>query len=249
MEKKDYLISYLREKTGTSFPQYCKEDEIRALMNIALPMGFSDEFYEKQDEYLKELLSKKSVTDVSSLNYEGQMAIYRGDITLLKADAIVNAGNPALLGCFGPLHYCIDNAIHSYAGLEVRRDIMGILQGKEVETAEVVVTKGYNLPSTYIFHTVGPIYSGLPRDKMLLSACYTRCLAKADEMGLDNIVFCSLSTGVYGYPIEKASRVAINAAKGYLRSSGSKIKVVFDLFSEKDKSIYERAIGEDQGIA
>ena len=245
MNNEEYLLNYLKKKTGFVHPELNNEQQIRAMMNILLPNSLDDEFYDKQDQYLSSRLAKLKIRDVNDLEFINQIAIYQGDITLLKADAIVNAGNSALLGCFSPLHNCIDNAIHSYAGLEVRRDIMNILDGREVNNGEVIVTLGYNLPSKYIFHTVGPIYTGIHQNDIDLANCYLNCLAKADEMGLKNIVFCSLSTGVYGFPIDRASKIAFNTVKQYLQDSKSDIKVIFDLFSDRDYQIYERLFKEN----
>ena len=144
--------------------------------------------------------------------------MYKGDITLIKADAIVNACNNKLLGCFVPGHHCIDNAIHSFAGLEVRRDLMKVMeeQGRDEPNGRCKVTKAYNLPSKYILHTVGPVYSGSKQDNIDLESCYLSCLATADKMNLKSVVFCSLSTGIFGFPIEKASEIAIRTVKKYL---------------------------------
>ncbi len=211
-------------------------------MNVIMPNDLSDEYYLKQDEYLKDILKSKTIVDVNELDYKDNISLYKGDITLLKADAIVNAGNNRLLGCFSPLHLCIDNCIHSFAGLQVRRDIMNILNGRLVNNSEVVVTKGYNLPSKYIFHTVGPIYNGSKQNEIDLRNCYINCLDEATKLNLNNIVFCSLSTGVFGYPIEEASSIAINTVKEYLKKNYSNIKVIFNLFSDKDYLVYEKKL-------
>ena len=212
----------------------------RALQNITMPINLSDEFYQRQDEVLKKLLSTKKVEDISSFN-EG-ISLYKGDITLIKADAIVNACNSQMLGCFIPGHHCIDNAIHSFAGLQVRRDMMEIMnkQGHEESNGQVKVSKAYNLPSKYIFHTVGPVYSGTKQDEIDLVSCYLTCLKKADEMKLESLVFCSLSTGIFGFPIEKASEIAIKTVGDYLEKENKNIKrVVFDVFSDNDLNIYK----------
>lgn len=239
-----FLISYLAKKNNMeSKINLPANDAIRALMNISLPIDFSKEFYQKQDEYLQDILSRKKIVDVSLLSFANQISLYQGDITLLKADAIVNACNERMLGCFTPLHSCIDNTIHSFAGLQVRRDLMEIMakQGHDEENGKVKVTFGYNLPSSYIFHTVGPkCFSSVSRkDREDLASCYLSCLHKADEMRLENIVFCSISTGVYGFPIKKASRIAVDTTKQYLKENHSSLKVVFDVFSKEDKKVYE----------
>lgn len=227
-------INGIKQELDDSFATF------RALLNITMPINLSNEFYERQDKVLQDILSQKQIVDISSFK-EG-ISLYKGDITLIKADAIVNACNSQMLGCFVPGHHCIDNAIHSFAGLQVRRDMMEIMnkQGHEEPNGQVKVSKAYNLPSKYIFHTVGPIYSGTHQDENDLASCYFSCLKEADLMGLESIVFCSLSTGVFGYPIEKASKIAIKSVKAYLKEADTCIKkVIFDVFSDYDYEIYK----------
>ena len=240
-----WCINYLKKynkiegNLNYDFPTF------RALLNITMPINLSDELYLKQDNVLQELLSKKEIVDVGSFNVG--VSLYKGDITLIKADAIVNACNDKMLGCFVPGHHCIDNAIHTFAGLEVRRDMMNIMekQGHDEENGQVKVSKGYNLPSEYIFHTVGPIYSGLKKDDVDLMNCYLSCMKKADEMNLESIVFCSLSTGLFGFPIERASKIAINTVRNYLENENKSIKkVIFDVFSDGDYDVYNKTIKE-----
>ena len=236
-----WCINYLKEYNHLKeLPDMDDYALFRALQNITMPINLSDEFYQRQDEVLKKLLSTKKVEDISSFN-EG-ISLYKGDITLIKADAIVNACNSQMLGCFIPGHHCIDNAIHSFAGLQVRRDMMEIMnkQGHEESNGQVKVSKAYNLPSKYIFHTVGPVYSGTKQDEIDLVSCYLTCLKKADEMKLESLVFCSLSTGIFGFPIEKASEIAIKTVGDYLEKENKNIKrVVFDVFSDNDLNIYK----------
>lgn len=220
-----------------------KENEFRSLMNITMPFDLSDEYYVKEEKVLKDILSKKTIVDANNFN-EG-ISIIKGDITLLKIDAIVNACNSKLLGCFQPLHNCVDNAIHSFAGLKVRRDLINIMneQKHDEPNGQCKVTKGYNLPSKYIFHTVGPIYSNTRQDAIDLKNCYYNSLRMADDMKLESIAFPSISTGIFGYPIDKASDIAINTAIEYLEKENKNIKrVVFVLFSEGDYCVYKRKI-------
>jgi len=246
MDTIKWCINYLKDKNAIkSDIDLSDKDAFRALQNITMPDDLSDEFYLKQDEVLQQTLSKKEVID--SKTFSDGISIYKGDITLIKADAIVNACNNKLLGCFVPGHHCIDNAIHSFAGLQVRRDLMVIMakQGYNEPNGRCKVTKAYNLPSNYIFHTVGPIYFGRMQDDIDLENCYLSCLKKADEMKLESIVFCSLSTGLYGFPIEKASKIAVNTVKDYLEKENKNIKkVIFDVFSEHDYEVYDRTIKE-----
>lgn len=243
----EFLINYLEDYNKTRFDYIQnKQDKIRALMNITIPNNLSEGFYKKQDEYLQDLLKNKKIIYASDILKNNQIALFLGDITTINADAIVNAGNSQLLGCFAPLHYCIDNAIHSFGGLQIRRDLIDIMQGGKEANGKCKVTKAYNLPCKYIFHTVGPIFRGVIT-KMIeidLLNCYLSCLKKADEMGLKNIVFCSISTGVFGFPIEKASKIAINTVKNYLKETNSKLKVIFDLYSQKDYEMYENEFRE-----
>lgn len=237
----EWCINYLKEYNHLKeLPNLDDCTIFRALLNITMPNNLSDEFYDKQDKALQNILSHKQIVDITSFK-EG-ISLYKGDITLIKADAIVNACNSQMLGCFIPGHHCIDNAIHSFAGLQVRRDMMEIMnkQGYEEPNGQVKVSKAYNLPSKFIFHTVGPIYSGTHRDEIDLMNCYYSCLRKADEMKLESIVFCSLSTGIFGFPIEKASKIAIKCVESYLKEENINIrKVIFDVFSDNDFKTYK----------
>ena len=246
MEDIKWCINYLKNKNNIkSLIDLDDKSTFRALQNITMPYDLSDEFYLKQDKVLKEILSKKEVVDAKI--FSDGISIYKGDITLIKADAIVNACNSKLLGCFVPGHHCIDNAIHSFAGLQVRRDLIKVMedQGHDEENGKCKVTSAYNLPSKYIFHTVGPVYSGSNQDDIDLKNCYLSCLKMADEMKLESIVFCSLSTGIFGFPIEKASSIAVKTVKEYLKKENKTIKkVIFDVFSDRDYEVYNRRIKE-----
>ncbi|MCR5564261.1 MAG: macro domain-containing protein [Gammaproteobacteria bacterium] len=240
-----WCIDYLKDYNHINYDLSYDWSTLRKLLNITMPINISDEFYIKQDRILKDILSRKDIIDVAT--FSNGVSLYKGDITLLKADAIVNACNSQMLGCFVPGHHCIDNAIHSFAGLQVRRDMLKIMkmQGHEEESGHVKVSSAYNLPSKYIFHTVGPIYSGTFKDETDLASCYYSCLRKADEMGLDSIVFCSLSTGIFGFPIEKASRIAIKCVDLYLKEENKNIKkVIFDVFNDNDYKVYENNMKE-----
>ena len=182
---------------------------------------------------------------------EGKVCLYQGDITLLAVDAIVNACNRRLLGCFAPGCHCVDNAIHSFAGLQVRRDLMKVMkeQGHDEPNGKCKVTKGYNLPAKYVFHTVGPIYSGSEKDAEDLKSCYESCLRKANEMGLSSLAFCSLSTGVFGYPNEEAAAIAVGAVRAFLSSENRSLeKVVFCVFSERDRRAYQALLSPKESF-
>lgn len=221
-----------------------QRDLLRALMNVRPPEALADEKLNIQDAYLqKRLLERGGVTDAGTLPYRNRVAIWRGDITLLKADAIVNAANSQMLGCFVPGHRCIDNAIHTYAGMQLRLACAGLMckQGHEEPTAHVKVTPAFNLPSNYVFHTVGPIVPGHkpgPREELLLRRCYTSCLKEATHQGLGTLAFCCISTGVFGYPQETAARVAIDAVRHHLDHNDPDLKVIFNVFLASDEAIY-----------
>ena len=221
-----------------------QRDLLRALMNVRPPEAFAAETLDIQDAYLQQrLLERGGATDADTLPYRGRVAIWRGDITLLKADAIVNAANSQMLGCFVPGHRCIDNAIHTYAGVQLRLACANLMdeQGHEEPTARVKVTPAFNLPSSYVFHTVGPIapsHKPGPREELLLRRCYTSCLEEATHRGLGTLAFCCISTGVFGYPQEAAARVAIDAVRHHLDHNDPNLKVIFNVFLASDEAIY-----------
>lgn len=221
-----------------------QRDLLRALMNVRPPEAPAAETLDIQDAYLQQrLLERGGATDAGALPYRDRVAIWRGDITLLKADAIVNAANSQMLGCFMPGHRCIDNAIHTYAGMQLRLACANLMneQGHEEPTARVKVTPAFNLPSRCIFHTVGPIVpSHKPghREELLLRRCYTSCLDEATRRGLGTLAFCCISTGVFGYPQEAAARVAIDTVRHYLDRNDPNLKVIFNVFLASDEAIY-----------
>lgn len=221
-----------------------QRDLLRALMNVRPSAALAAETLDIQDAYLQQrLLERGGATDAGALPYRDRVAIWRGDITLLKADAIVNAANSQMLGCFVPGHRCIDNAIHTYAGMQLRLACEGLMskQGHEEPTARVKVTPAFNLPSSYVFHTVGPIvpsHKPGPREELLLRRCYASCLEEATRRGLGTLAFCCISTGVFGYPQEAAARVAIDAVRHHLDRNDPNLKVIFNVFLASDEAIY-----------
>ena len=243
----DRLIEMLCAERGESVPALAdsqKADFFRALCNVRPPIPATEEFIKLQDEYLSQRTKERGIVDVNSFFYKNDIALWRGDITRLNADAIVNACNPALLGCFQPLHNCIDNIIHSNAGIQVRFDCNAIMQGREEPNGKVEVTKAYNLPSMFIFHTVGPVVRGQVTDtnRKDLQSCYISCLNEAERMGLDSIAFCCISTGVYGYPKEQACRLAVQTIKEWKQNADSTLKVIFNVFLAEDEKFYEREL-------
>ncbi|MER7183645.1 macro domain-containing protein [Streptomyces hyaluromycini] len=176
-------------------------------------------------------------------------ALWRGDITTLAADAIVNAANSALLGCFRPLHPCIDNAVHSAAGPRLRDDCETVmaLQGTSEPTGTAKITRGHHLPARYVLHTVGPITDGRPRtgDAAALAASYRACLGLAAEVGtIRTLAFCAVSTGVFGYPKDEAARVALRTVADWLAAHPDRFdRIVFTVFKADDETAYRRALG------
>ena len=176
----------------------------------------------------------------------GELYLWQGDITKLSCGAIVNAANSGLTGCYVPNHACIDNCIHTYAGVQLRLDCAEIMekQGHEEPTGQAKLTRAYNLPCSFVLHTVGPIVTGEPtkEDEQLLTSCYRSCLSLAEENGVKSIAFCSISTGVFHFPNERAAEIAIDTVRQYKSETGSEMKVIFNVFKDLDKEIYERLL-------
>ena len=245
----DALIKMLCDERGEQVPELSEEEKpdfFRALCNVRPPLPLPEGFLPLQDEYLSSRTRARGVAKVSDLRFREGAALWQGDITRLDADAIVNACNPALLGCFQPLHNCIDNIIHSNAGVQVRLDCQALMRGGEEPNGRVRVTGAYNLPSRFIFHTVGPRVLGgvTERDRRDLESCYRSCLDRAGEMGLASLAFCCLSTGVYGYPKDQACRLAVAAVRAWLSRSKSGLRVIFNVFTDEDRALYERELGQ-----
>ena len=221
---------------------------LRSLMNLWPNLPLSDEYLKLQDELLSAEREERGVVNVSELSrLPGEsIALWRGDITRLDADAIVNAANSALLGCFCPCHGCIDNAIHSAAGLQLRAECGRIMerQGHEEPPGGAKLTGAYNLPSRYVIHTVGPIVIGPLRqtDRELLAACYRSCLALAMERGLQSIAFCCISTGEFHFPGREAAEIAVSTVRECLSADKSRIQVILNVFKESDEAIYRRLL-------
>lgn len=251
MEKKkivDKLLEMLEQKLNLKIQptgDYLKDRRLfRGVCNQLMPMDLGDEFYKLQDELLQQELAEKGVFDVNLLSFRDKIALFKGDITTLKADAIVNAANDQFLGCFVPCHNCIDNVIMSASGFQMRNELAKLKKQKNYDSEPVKVTSGYNLPSKYVFHVAGPQIFGevTEKDKQDLANCYLYCLDKAKEMGLKSIVFCCISTGVHSFPNELASEIAIKTVRSWLNESGYDLKVVFDVFLNIDEELYEQGL-------
>lgn len=217
----------------------------RGLCNQCLTLnGIENSFYELQDELLSLEREEKGVVDANLFVYKDDIALWQGDITRLEADAIVNAANDQYLGCFAPCHNCIDNVIMSASGFQMREELLKLKGQKGYEEQIVKVTKGYNLPCKYVFHVAGPqIFSKVSqKDKNALANCYLSCLDKAQEMKLKNIVFCCISTGEFAFPNELACKIAVKTVKEWMNENKSKLKVVFNVFKDIDRELYEREL-------
>ena len=258
--KQSEQIHFLNEALLAEMPQYRREakrissDEksqryfLRCLMNVRQPGMLSERFLNAQDELLSREREEKGVVHVAELlpvPVDERLVLWQGDITRLDADAIVNAANSALLGCFRPGHNCIDNVIHSAAGLQLREECAAIMraQGHEEPTGQAKITKGYNLPARHVLHTVGPIIDGLltDRDRELLASCYRACLKLAEENGLKSVAFCCISTGVFRFPKEEAARIAVSTVREYMKTGGME-KIVFCVHGDENLRIYQKLL-------
>lgn len=241
------LISSLSEDAGTEplFPDSREERFriIRSLMNVRPPAHVDGNVLDAQDRYLRNIISEKGITDAGSLDFKDGMCLWRGDITTLRCDAIVNAANDRMLGCFAPCHGCIDNAIHTFAGMQLRQECFGITGGARVPTAEAYVTGGYNLPAGYVIHVAGPVVDGPLNDshRRLLRESYRSCLEAAASVGAETLAFCCISTGVYGFPKRDAAEIAVDEVEMFLHDHD--MEVVFDVFTDEDMRIYAELLG------
>ena len=226
---------------------------LRSLMNVRPPMPVTDEFLRVQDEFLKEMTAEKGITDGDSLPAcpgDPHLVLWQGDITTLRCDAIVNAANSQLLGCFSPCHGCIDNIIHTMSGVQLRLacDELMRAQGHEEPTGQAKITPGFNLPARYVLHTVGPIIDDevTERDEALLASCYRSCLELANQNGLRSVAFCCISTGVFRFPPDRAAGIAVRAVKEFLRGETSVRRVIFNVFKDSDLAIYRELLAQGE---
>jgi O-acetyl-ADP-ribose deacetylase (regulator of RNase III) len=248
-ERRQVLIKYLIDEQPSfrDFEIPSEEEDqkilLRSLMNVRSPKAISEDFLKVQDEYLTETVRLKGTVSITDME-EPQPDIYlwKGDITRLAVGAIVNAANSGMTGCYQPCHNCIDNCIHTFAGIQLRNKCAELMekQGHEEPTGKAKITPAYNLPCDYVIHTVGPIVSGAltKKHEQLLKSSYQSCLEIADEFEIKSIAFCCLSTGVFMFPNERAAEIAVNTVKDYKEKTGSKLKIVFNVFKELDYEIY-----------
>ena len=255
-ERRLFLIqSLLRERPSCQkqiIPTDSERQKIllRGLMNVRNPHPISPEFLETQDTYLWEETAQKGITDIRDLPpMQPGLYLWQGDITTLKCDAIVNAANSGLTGCYIPNHRCIDNAIHTYAGVELRLACEAIIkaQGHPEPTGRAKITPAFNLPCKYVLHTVGPIIGSqvTDRDKALLASCYRSCLELAAMYDLESVAFCCISTGEFHFPNDLAAEIAVGTVKEFLKQQTSVKKVIFNVFKDLDRQIYRRLLGEN----
>ena len=218
-----------------------KEEKRRillSLMNIRMPKKMRPDIIKIQDEYLKGRAEEKGIVTLSEIGeIKPGISIWQGDITRLKVGAIVNAANSGMTGCYQPCHSCIDNCIHTYAGIQLRNYCQKMMdeQGYEEPTGQAKITPAFNLPCDYVIHTVGPIVQGTltKEHEKLLASCYENCLSIADENGVKSIAFCCISTGVFMFPNERAAQIAVQTVRKYKKENKSGSKVIFNVFKDE----------------
>ena len=255
-EKRIYLIQELLKESDEysriTIPKKTEEQKLllRGLMNIRPPRKNNPDFQQIQDSYLTEETRQKGIVTLEELSpIQPGIYVWQGDITTLQCDAIVNAANSGMTGCYVPNHRCIDNCIHTFAGTQFRLDCAEMMhrQGYEEPTGQAKITPGYNLPCKYILHTVGPIIRGrlTTDDCKLLASCYRSCLELAAENNLESVAFCCISTGEFHFPNDKAAEIAVTEVRTFLQKETSVKKVIFNVFKDLDKEIYERLLSAD----
>ena len=226
---------------------------LRGLMNVRPPRAAGREFLRVQDDYLRQELAEEGVTGLDQLrpiDADGQLYLWQGDITRLRCGAIVNAANSGMTGCYVPCHACIDNCIHTYAGVQLRLDCARLMeaQGREEPTGRARLTRAYNLPCDYVLHTVGPIIQDRVRaeDRRLLAGCYRSCLELAEAHGVESIAFCCISTGEFHFPNQEAAEIAVRTVREFLEQQTTSVeRVIFNVFKDLDAAIYRRLLGPD----
>lgn len=246
------LIEYLLNENSSYRDIAVPTDEkeqfrlYRSLVNIRPAVKASAEYLEAEDKFLQKLTAKKGITDIADLKpARKNIYLWQGDITTLKCDAIVNAANSGMTGCYHPCHNCIDNCIHTFAGVRLRlkcAEIMN-LQGHEEPTGKAKITPAYNLPCRYVIHTVGPIVQGGLTEKHceLLKSCYESCLELAVANRIKSIAFCCISTGVFSFPQDKAAEIAVQTVREFLKTHDT--EVIFNVFKDTDYEIYRKLLG------
>lgn len=252
MNKAEELIRFLLAERkglrGVEIPETeAKQFRLyRSLVNIRPAVKANEEYLQAEDAYLTALTAQKGITDIADLTpAEEGIYLWKGDITTLKCGAIVNAANSGMTGCWLPCHSCIDNCIHTFAGVRLRYKCAQIMeaQGHEEPTGRAKITPAYNLPCGYVIHTVGPIVDGQLTQThcRLLESSYRSCLEIAVQNHVQSIAFCCISTGVFGFPQQEAAEIAVRTVRDFRRTHG--IQVIFNVFREDDHEIYKRLLG------
>lgn len=253
-ERRLYLIKELLKEqpqyAGVEIPKDDKGQKclLRSLFNLRMPSPVGQAFISVQDEYLQEETRRKGITDLADIQpVEEWIYLWQGDITTLRCDAIVNAANSQMLGCFAPCHGCIDNAIHTFSGVQLRLACAELMrrQGHEEETGKAKITPAFNLPCRYVLHTVGPIVGDklTERDEQLLASCYHSCLELCERNSIKSVAFCCISTGEFHFPNDKAAEIAIKTVKEHRENVRSGIEVIFNVFKDIDLDIYKNLLG------
>ena len=252
-ERRIFLIQELLKENkryeDMEIPQDFEEQRalLHALMNVRIAKNVDDEFIKVQDEYLQEEIKRKGIVDIDDLKpIKDGIYLWQGDITTLRCDVIVNAANSGMTGCYVPNHRCIDNCIHSFAGVQLRLECDEIMtkQGHGEPTGQAKITNSYNLPCKYIIHTVGPIINGklTSEDCDLLESCYKSCLELAVKNNLESIAFCCISTGEFHFPNDKAAQIAVKTVEEFMKKETGLKKVIFNVFKDMDKEIYRKLL-------
>lgn len=269
-ERLDYLVKAFKTDSGEyrnfAIPNSIegKKRILRSLMNIRMPGEMDEAVLAVQDEYLRSRAEEKGIVTLpdiptakeafgSERRFADTISLWQGDITRLKVDAIVNAANSQMLGCYIPMHTCIDNTIHTFAGVQLREECNRQMEqlreehGRDYEqpTAVPMLTDAYNLPAKKVIHIVGPIvqYSLTEKLEADLSACYKNTLDMCLENGLKSVAFCCISTGVFRFPNKRAAEIAVAAVERWLgEHSGEMEQIVFNVFKDEDREYYEELI-------
>ena len=254
-ERRRFLIDALLAERPSCRKQDVPNDAqrqkilLRGLLNVRPPKAVSPEFLTVQDAYLRQELAEGGITRAEDLTpVDGDLYLWHGDMTRLACGAIVNAANSGMTGCYVPNHACIDNCIHTFAGVQLRLDCAELMarQGHEEPTGQAKITRAYNLPCDYVLHTVGPIVTGrvTPEDERLLASCYRACLELAEAHGVKSVAFCCLSTGVFHFPNDRAAQIAVRTVRQYKAETDSEMKVIFNVFKDLDRELYAQLLGD-----
>lgn len=264
-EFKEDSVQYKDLEVGDSYEE--KRMAFRSLMNIRMPRYMAENVLKVQDDFLMEEAKEKGIVTLAEIptvteqygskkTYADKLSVWQGDITRLSVGAIVNAANSQMLGCFVPCHRCIDNAIHSAAGIQLREACNHIMnqkrirygKGYEEPIGSAMITKGYNLPAEHVIHTVGPIVSYQLTENLCqdLRNCYKNVLECALEHGIRSVAFCCISTGEFRFPNDKAAKIAVSTVTHFLAENEEKFdRIVFNVFKDEDRKIYEQELKGD----